>query len=105
MPIVFGEEGIGAPPEDFGEAVGDPIGHALGVVMDAEIDERCSHENFSVPAAGVTDAVAGWGIGWLLERGNLDDVPTATPLGDLTEVPRASFPSRFLPRKIGRALG
>ena len=28
----------------------------------------------------------------------MDDVPTATPLGDLTEVPRASFASRFLPR-------
>src|SRR3546814_376822 len=51
--VTLGEKGVGAPPQNLGEAVSYAIGQTLGVVMDAEIDERCSHWNISVPAAGV----------------------------------------------------
>ena len=40
--VTLGKEGIGTPAQRLGEAEGNPIRHAAGVVVDTEIDEGCS---------------------------------------------------------------
>jgi two-component system sensor kinase FixL len=66
--------------------------------VDAEIDERCSHWNFSIGGAIAGRAVDGADLGHRMSSRNLDEVPTAPSLRAIPEVGRAAFASRFLPR-------
>jgi hypothetical protein len=43
MTIALGKEGIGAEAQRFRKAISDAVGHALGVVMDAKVDNRSIH--------------------------------------------------------------
>jgi hypothetical protein len=54
MAVALGEKGIGAEAQGLGEAMGDAVGHTLGRMVDAEIDEWSGHSTlpFGLAASG-----------------------------------------------------
>lgn len=88
MTVALGEKGVGAPAQHLGDAKSYAVGQALGLVVDAKIDESGLHETSPEPARSRIVVVESE-LALSRPFRYLDDLPTVRSLRIIPEVTMA----------------